>query len=329
MPGGTAAAEAPRPAARRRRDARPFGRVPRVKCTAFGCLLQRWQVSWLTDLAPPFLGGWRPRCSPTFPGIWPSGMRRTAHRLQLRGQPRHRTAFPINPPSGNAGWRDHHGCSMAGGLPCQSGALPGRISVWGLASDSLRKLAGGLIPGIMGNARLVPTHLTTARLLLRPTDALDAGRAFDIQSDWSVTRMLRTARFPPDRLEIQRWFADHPREWHQGEAYRFSVEREGKLIGLVDIDEINAAWGDLGYWFAATAWGQGYASEAAQAVVRFAFEKVGLLGLRSGHAGDNAASRNILLKLGFCEVDTVRVKSRSREENIIQYRYALHRPPDN
>lgn len=141
--------------------------------------------------------------------------------------------------------------------------------------------------------------------------------------------MLRMARFPPDRLEIQRWFADHPREWHQGEAYRFGVERGGKLVGLVDIDEINAASGELGYWLAATAWGQGYASEAARAVVRFAFEKVGLLGLRSGHAEDNAASRNILLKLGFCEVGIVRVKSRSREEDIIQYQYALHRPPDN
>ena len=111
-----------------------------------------------------------------------------------------------------------------------------------------------------------------------------------------------------------------------GKAYRFAVEQKGNPIGLTDIDEIDAAWGNLGYWFEATAWGQGYASEAARTVIRFAFEEVKLLGLRSGHAGDNAASRNVLLKLGFRGFDTIRVKSRSRGESIIQCRYTLYNP---
>jgi [ribosomal protein S5]-alanine N-acetyltransferase len=178
-------------------------------------------------------------------------------------------------------------------------------------------------------AKLAPTLLTTARLLLRPTRASDADRAFDIQSDWDVARMLRMARFPPDREEIRRWFVDHQREWRAGEAYRFAVERTGKLIGLVDIDEISAGWGDLGYWFERAAWGRGYASEAAQPVVRFAFEGPGLSGLRSGHAADNAASRSVLLKLGFREVDAVQIRSRSRGMKIMQHRYALHRPLRN
>jgi RimJ/RimL family protein N-acetyltransferase len=169
-------------------------------------------------------------------------------------------------------------------------------------------------------------RLTTARLLLRPTAASDADRAFEIQSDWQVTRMLRMACFPPDRADIRRWFADHAREWRAGEAYRFGVERAGRFIGLADIDEIKAGWGELGYWFERAAWGHGYAWEAADAVVRFAFADVGLSGLRSGHAGDNAASAWVLLKLGFRAVDTVRVQSRSRGEEITQHRYALPRP---
>ena len=178
----------------------------------------------------------------------------------------------------------------------------------------------------MRNARSVPTRLPTARLLMRAPIASDADRAFDIQSDWHVTRMLRMARFPPDRVEMHRWFSDHQREWRLGKAYRFAIERDGRVIGLMDIDEIDAAWGELGYWFEATAWGRGYASEAAQAVVRLAFEKVGLLGLRSGHAEDNAASRKVLLKIGFHKIDVVRVQSRSRKENIVQHRYALRSP---
>jgi hypothetical protein len=43
----------------------------------------------------------------------------------------------------------------------------------------------------VGRARLI--ELSTARLLRRPSMAVDAERAFEIQSDRQVTRMLRMA----------------------------------------------------------------------------------------------------------------------------------------
>jgi [ribosomal protein S5]-alanine N-acetyltransferase len=180
-------------------------------------------------------------------------------------------------------------------------------------------------------APIAPRRVATARLLLRPTDASDAERAFEIQSDWDVTRMLSMASFPPDLDAIRRWFSDHPREWAAGEAYRFAVELCGRLIGVVDIDEVRRGEGELGYWFERAAWGHGYASEAAQAAVRFAFCDAGLSMLRSGHAVDNAASASVLLKLGFRPVDTVQRASRSRGETVVRRRYVLSkadgRPP--
>ena len=171
--------------------------------------------------------------------------------------------------------------------------------------------------------------IATERLVLRPTNADDADRAFEIQSDWEVVRMLRMASFPPDREEIGRWFADHKREWTTGEAYRFAVELQGRFIGVADIDEISGREGELGYWFERANWGQGYAFEAARAVVDFAFSKLGLSTLRSGHAADNAASGSVLLKLGFCPFDTVREVSRSRGREITQRRYTLSMPGGN
>ena len=165
--------------------------------------------------------------------------------------------------------------------------------------------------------------LETERLLLRPTTAEDAGRALEIQSDWQVTRMLRMAAFPPDRAATETWFSDHEREWRAGEACRFAVEIEGRMVGLVDIDEIADGEGELGYWFERTAWGSGYASEAARETIRFAFEEVGLSALKSGHAEDNPASGRILVKLGFRHLDTVERFSRPRGENIRQRRYVL------
>lgn len=178
----------------------------------------------------------------------------------------------------------------------------------------------------MSTSPIPPHPLLTDRLVLRPTRGTDSDRAFEIQSDWNVTRMLRMASFPPDREEIESWFADHQRQWSAGEAYRFAVERRERLIGLVDIDEIADGNGELGYWFERASWGHGYASEAALAVVRFALDVVGLSGLRSGHATDNPASGRVLLKLGFRPRDTVRRSSRSRGETITQRRYLLSAP---
>jgi RimJ/RimL family protein N-acetyltransferase len=152
---------------------------------------------------------------------------------------------------------------------------------------------------------------------------LDADRAFEIQADWEVTRMLSMASFPPVRQDIGRWFADHEREWLAGEAYRFAVELDGRMIGVVDIDGIAEHEGTLGYWLDRAAWGRGYAFEAAYAVTRFAFEDVGLTRLNAGHAGDNPASGRILTKLGFTPRDTVQLFSRPRGENIAQHRYKL------
>jgi RimJ/RimL family protein N-acetyltransferase len=165
--------------------------------------------------------------------------------------------------------------------------------------------------------------MTTGRLVLRPTRGSDADRAFAIQTDWEVTRMLRMASFPPDRQQIRRWFADHQREWLAGEAYRFAVEREGRMVGVVDVDRIAEREGSLGYWLDRAAWGRGYAFEAAHAVTRFAFEDVGLSKLKSGHAHDNPASGRILTRLGFSPLDTVQRFSRPRGQHIMQCRYVL------
>lgn len=167
--------------------------------------------------------------------------------------------------------------------------------------------------------------IITKRLHLRPSTATDAQRAFEIQSDWAVTRMLRMASFPPDPAEIKAWFADHPREWAAGEAYRFAAMLDGRMIGLVDLDEITDGEGELGYWFEQAAWGQGFASEAARAVVRFAFADAGLQSLCSGHAADNTASGRVLARLGFRLLDRVERSSRSRGETILQCRYRLAR----
>jgi [ribosomal protein S5]-alanine N-acetyltransferase len=165
--------------------------------------------------------------------------------------------------------------------------------------------------------------LQTDRLVLRPSGYEDASRAIEILSDWGVSRMLSMATFPPNEERLRQWFHEHRREWADGAAYRFAILHQAKMIGLVDIEGVTGVEGVLGYWLEQSAWGHGFAFEAATAAVNFAFETVGLSKLRAAHAFENGASGGVLRKLGFRPLDSVQRFSHSRREDIIQRRYIL------
>lgn len=167
--------------------------------------------------------------------------------------------------------------------------------------------------------------LRTPRLFLRPTQAGDAARFFEIQSDWNVTRMLRLAPWPASLEAMAAWLSEHPREWAEGSAFRFAVELDGRVVGCADVDEIGEGGGDLGYWFEQAAWGKGLAREAASALIAFGFERLGLDRLTAGHAADNPASGRVLTSLRFRWIADGDKPSRSRGETIPYRFYRLDR----
>ncbi|HLY43086.1 MAG TPA: GNAT family N-acetyltransferase [Terracidiphilus sp.] len=56
---------------------------------------------------------------------------------------------------------------------------------------------------------------------------------------------------------------------------------------------------ELGYHLRPEFWGQGLAVEAGQAAIEFGFARLGASAIFAGHHPENAASRKVLLKLGF------------------------------
>jgi len=173
-----------------------------------------------------------------------------------------------------------------------------------------------------------PVTLRTPRLLLRPSDGRDAARAFEIRGNPAVARMLSLARHPPSLAEMQEWFADFPRQWRDCEAFRFAILLEGRMIGLIDLDDISVAGdeAEVGCWLDELSWSSGYASEAGQALFGFAFGTLGLTRLRAGHAADNLASAAIVEAFGFRHIGDLLVPSLSRGEEVLQRRYLLERP---
>jgi RimJ/RimL family protein N-acetyltransferase len=56
---------------------------------------------------------------------------------------------------------------------------------------------------------------------------------------------------------------------------------------------------DTGYWVRKSAQGRGFAAEAANALVRYAFGALGMRRVGLTHASGNVASRHIAERLGF------------------------------
>ena len=79
----------------------------------------------------------------------------------------------------------------------------------------------------------------------------------------------------------------------------FLIENNHVPIGIVGVNWREPEAPELGYWLGVEYWGQGFATEAARAVIDFAFEEFDIEHLMSGARVANPTSRNILEKCGF------------------------------
>jgi RimJ/RimL family protein N-acetyltransferase len=104
----------------------------------------------------------------------------------------------------------------------------------------------------------------------------------------------------------------HPYEEKDARQFLASVTKENELrlaittrsngqlcggIGLHPDSQHQRA--ELGYWIGVPYWGNGYASEAARAVVQYGFGELKLNRIFAGHFKHNPASGKVLKKLGM------------------------------
>jgi ribosomal-protein-alanine N-acetyltransferase len=83
---------------------------------------------------------------------------------------------------------------------------------------------------------------------------------------------------------------------------RLAIRRrsDGCLCGGIGLHpDMQPQRAELGYWIGVPYWGNGYATEAAQAIVRDGFEQFKLNRIFASHFKDNEASGNVLHKIGM------------------------------
>lgn len=155
------------------------------------------------------------------------------------------------------------------------------------------------------------TILETSRLLLRELLLSDDAGMFELDSDAQVHKYLGGQ--PINRIEQARQVIANIRQQYLANGIgRWAViEKEtGRFLGWAGLklvkENINGYinFYDVGYRLMPKFWGNGYATEAAKALVPYGFETVKLNEIFGMADVNNTASRKVLEKAGLRYIET-------------------------
>ena len=145
--------------------------------------------------------------------------------------------------------------------------------------------------------------LEIPRLRLRPLELSDTLAIQKAAGAREIADTMISLPHPYPLGEAERYIAWQKAERAVGRSATFTMEQkaEGWFCGLVKVRDIDRehSQGELSFWLAVEAWGQGYMSEVVQPVVRYAFESLGLNRLFAYHMLRNPTCRRVLEKNGF------------------------------
>ncbi len=151
--------------------------------------------------------------------------------------------------------------------------------------------------------------LRTARLHLRPFTNADADALFELHSSEYVLRFWDS---PPwaERERAERFIEKCRQIAEEGSGARLAMDRsaDGAFLGWCGLTSYNPDYrsASLGYVLTEAAWGHGYATEAAQALLKWAFDNLDLNRVQAETDTRNGASARVLENLGFVHEGTLR-----------------------
>ncbi|NNN00984.1 MAG: GNAT family N-acetyltransferase [Acidimicrobiaceae bacterium] len=151
--------------------------------------------------------------------------------------------------------------------------------------------------------------LNTTRLRLRPFNDSDANSLFALHSNAYVLRYWDS---PPwgERNRAEQFLATCRQIAEDGTGVRLAVDRasDEAFIGWCGLSRWNPDFrsASMGYCFEAAAWGHGFATEAARALLQWAFDTLEINRVQAEVDTRNTPSARVLEKLGFVREGTLR-----------------------
>lgn len=140
-------------------------------------------------------------------------------------------------------------------------------------------------------------------MILRPFELTDAEAIQRYAGDPDVATSTISIPHPYPDAAAEEFIAFTKEAAVAGRSCTFGVVRkeDGALIGSISISGLHTAHrkGELGYWIGRPFWGQGYATEASEALLKFCFEQLALNKVFARFMTRNPASGKVMQKIGM------------------------------
>jgi RimJ/RimL family protein N-acetyltransferase len=165
--------------------------------------------------------------------------------------------------------------------------------------------------------------METEHLQLRPFTLDDAPEVQRLAGEWEIASPTLQMPHPYEDGMAEQWIGTHNEKLTKGD-YVFAITSKKKktLIGSIEI-HVNEQYehAEIGYWIGKPFWNHGYCKEAAQSILKFGFESIGLNRIFAFHLSRNPASGRVLINIGMNHEGRFRqhVKRWGKFEDIENY----------
>ena len=167
-------------------------------------------------------------------------------------------------------------------------------------------------------------EIETARLALGPATESDIPELVPLIGVREIAATTLRIPHPYEEKHAREFFATVPKENELRIAIR--LRGTGRLCGGIGLHpEMQHPRAELGYWIGVPFWGNGYATEAAKAVVRYGFEHFKFNRIYAAHFLGNDASGKVLQKIGMQYEGRMRQALWKLDSFIDVERYAILR----
>ncbi len=137
----------------------------------------------------------------------------------------------------------------------------------------------------------VQPALETKTLLLRPFSIDDCARVTELLGDSRVSCTTLSIPNPYTTDMAESWISDHEKTWRERSKIAFAIclKKPEQVVGAITLMDAKCEKASLGYWIEHDHWGQGYCTQALEAMLRFAFEDLELPRVNAEHLQSNPA----------------------------------------
>lgn len=142
----------------------------------------------------------------------------------------------------------------------------------------------------------------TDRLYLRLFEKNDAETVKELCNNINVYKTMLYIPYPYSLNDALVWIENHKKNFDEDRLYEFAItdKESGDVLGAISLSN-NQKYknGEMGYWIGEKYWGNGYGTEAAKAIIEFAFVEKKFHKVFARYFKSNPASGRIMEKVGM------------------------------